>query len=193
MDSTGTRLIPLSGKRGVGKFAIVDESDYEWLSQRTWRLSKRGYPTASVTFEPGVKRSTPMHRLLVDLPPGLVTDHINRDKLDNRRSNLRAVTRKENRLNSPQSSPDPKVRRAALGWDNPSKPHGGRWAGGRRVRHNFPVGCSVWSERRHSRVRWRGCIDANTDRLYITTCDSEAEAVSAVRSLYIERYGSLPE
>lgn len=181
MDSTGTRLIPLSGKRGVGKHAIVDESDYEWLSQRSWSLSKRGYPTASVTFEPGVKRSTPMHRLLVDLPPGLVTDHINRDKLDNRRSNLRVVTRKENRLNSPQSSPDPRIRRAALGL--PQSNYGAR---------GLPTNCSVWPERRHGRVRWRGCIDANSNRLYIRTCESEADAIAAVLALYIERHGALP-
>lgn len=184
MDSTDFRLIPLSGKHGKGKFALVDAADYEWLSRRTWHLSKRGYPTATVTFAPGVKRPTPMHRLLVDLPPGMVTDHINQNKLDNRRCNLRAVTRRENRQNSPQSSPDPDVRRAALGLPRRTNQYS---------RYALPAHCSVWSESRRGRVRWRGCIDAHSDRLYAKTCDSEAEAVAAVRALYVERYGSLPQ
>ena len=37
-------------------------------------------------------------------PEGLETDHINRDKLDNRRENLRFVTHRENLLNRSSKS-----------------------------------------------------------------------------------------
>ena len=40
-----------------------------------------------------------MHRAILKTPKGVETDHINRDKLDNRRENLRRSTRSLNCLN----------------------------------------------------------------------------------------------
>jgi hypothetical protein len=45
-------------------------------------------------------RTTSLHRLIADTPPGFVTDHINGDTLDNRRANLRHATYGENRRNT---------------------------------------------------------------------------------------------
>lgn len=41
-----------------------------------------------------------MHRQVVDVPDGMVVDHINRDSLDNRKANLRPATRAQNVWNS---------------------------------------------------------------------------------------------
>lgn len=84
------KLIPL-GKSG--KFAIVDEEDYEWLSQWKWRLGN-GYAVRSIN-----RKTTGMHRVINQTPEGLETDHINRNKLDNRKSNLRSATRSANSKN----------------------------------------------------------------------------------------------
>ena len=40
-----------------------------------------------------------LHRLIMNVPKGKVTDHINRDTLDNRRENLRIVTIQQNLWN----------------------------------------------------------------------------------------------
>lgn len=44
--------------------------------------------------------SSPLHRLIMDTPKGLETDHKNGDGLDNRRDNLRIATHRQNALNS---------------------------------------------------------------------------------------------
>jgi len=86
-----------------GKFALVDDSDYEWLMQWKW-FFEQGYARrnnlANLAGEP-----LRMHRLILGdkLKPGMVCDHINRDKLDNRRENLRVCTRAENCQNRTKS------------------------------------------------------------------------------------------
>lgn len=70
------------------KYAIVDELDYEELMKYKWRYHNEGYAING--------RNTLMHRLILKTPKGLDTDHINHNRLDNRRSNIRVCTRKEN-------------------------------------------------------------------------------------------------
>ncbi len=91
--------VPLTGivnrhRAIVGQF-IVDPTD-EWVAARRWHLDKVGYPCTFVVGK-GCQR---LHRLLLDVPHKMVADHINRDKLDNRRSNLRVVTYRVNIFNS---------------------------------------------------------------------------------------------
>jgi hypothetical protein len=79
-----------------GKKAVVDDSDFEWLNQWKWRFH-HGYASRT-------SKNIMMHRVLNDTPEGFDTDHINRDKLDNRRCNLRTTTRSHNNLNAPAQS-----------------------------------------------------------------------------------------
>lgn len=89
-----TREIP------VGPYvALVDDQDFDYLSQYTWSASRSGnyiYPVTTVTRS-GYNTTRPMHRFLVDAP---LVDHANRDGLDNRRANLRACTKQQNARNS---------------------------------------------------------------------------------------------
>lgn len=81
-----------------GKVAIVDDEDYEWLSQWKWEISSRGYAYRTQRKN-NHKITILMHRLIVNTPIGIETDHINRDKLDNRRINLRTATNSQNHAN----------------------------------------------------------------------------------------------
>ena len=88
------RTIPLSGSKAAGRVAIVDDEDYELVSQYRWRVLERkrsGYhdwgPYAVTDVRRnGEKAVLLMHRLIrTDVA---AVDHHNHDGLDNRRVNL---------------------------------------------------------------------------------------------------------
>lgn len=57
-----------------------------------------------------VRSTKPLHRWIMNCPKGLQVDHINRNTLDNRKSNLRIVTSRENNMNKRNNSKVPGVR-----------------------------------------------------------------------------------
>lgn len=98
---TGVVRIPLRARDGaVRDYAIVDAADAEWVNQWRWHLSTSGHAarTASVN---GKKVMRFLHRELLALAKGdgREGDHINRDRLDNRRCNLRVITHAGNAQN----------------------------------------------------------------------------------------------
>lgn len=70
---------------------IIDKEDLCKFFPSRVGINSSGY---AVT-----KRNTRLHRVILDCPEGSFVDHINHDKLDNRKSNLRIVTRSENQMN----------------------------------------------------------------------------------------------
>lgn len=85
-----------------GGYALVDDADYERLCAYRWYTNGRGY----VQRDDG-KTTAYMHRIVMECPDGLEVDHINGDRADNRRANLRLCTRAQNtsyRTHAPRSS-----------------------------------------------------------------------------------------
>lgn len=108
--------ILLSGKRGAGKYALVDDEDYELVTSKTWHLNADGYAIwrgwVETTQEArAAGRETPMkltlfmHRLVMGVGvggsycPSEQVDHIDQNKLNNQKSNLRVGSRLENAQN----------------------------------------------------------------------------------------------
>lgn len=93
--------IPLSSRDGALRgISLVDAEDAFWLIEWPWRLHSAGYAFRGEKRR-GRYRTILLARLLLGLRDGdpLTADHINRDRLDNRRSNLRVVTRAQNNQN----------------------------------------------------------------------------------------------
>jgi len=83
-----------------GKIALVDDEDYERLSQFKWNAANlRGhfYAVRTVRISPNKRKNIFLHHAIMGSPPaGLESDHINGNRMDNRKENLRFVTRRQN-------------------------------------------------------------------------------------------------
>jgi len=79
-----------------GKFALVDDDDYKELSKYKWCYSD-GY--AVRTGPRPLQERIIMHRVVNRTPFGLITDHINHNRLDNRKDNLRTCDKSKNGMN----------------------------------------------------------------------------------------------
>jgi hypothetical protein len=85
------KYIKLGNKK---KYAIVDDDRFNDLSKKKWFLSG-GYARRN---EYG--KCILMHRLICETPDGKITDHINGNRLDNRKVNLRVCNIGENNSNA---------------------------------------------------------------------------------------------
>lgn len=87
-------------------FALVDDEDYEYLSQWQWHYGVNGYAMRTTYIRGSGRKNQKneyvlMHRLINKTPPKQLTDHINRNKLDNRKTNLRSANKSLNSINRP--------------------------------------------------------------------------------------------
>ena len=84
-----------------GKIAIVNNQDFKWLNKFKWYASvSRGYFRAARKLDgKKIYMSREIANKYEDIC-GFIIDHINHNTLDNRRRNLRLVTKSQNLANS---------------------------------------------------------------------------------------------
>ncbi|MCF7552215.1 HNH endonuclease [Pseudonocardia sp. WMMC193] len=93
----------MTANDGTRQVFVVDDEDADLIRSRRWTITalERTYGTVYTIRALGWPRKF-LHQLIMGDPPreGLVIDHKDRDKLNNRRSNLRWATRSQNKANS---------------------------------------------------------------------------------------------
>lgn len=91
-DYSDTELIILTS----GGVAIIDAEDYDSLNIYKWHMDVDGYARRSVNIGGKRTKTILMHRAINQTPKSKITDHINGDRLDNRKGNLRTATSSQN-------------------------------------------------------------------------------------------------
>ena len=85
-----------------GKVASVDDEDFESLNAFNWYAQKDHNTFYAARNSPRINGKRPviwMHRMIMNTPDGMETDHIDRNGLNNQRDNLRIVTNQQNQFN----------------------------------------------------------------------------------------------
>jgi hypothetical protein len=134
---TSIRTVKLYGLKADGRVAIVDDADFGLVSGYRWNVWERARPSGQAAWGPyaysrlpraaGQDRNTQifMHMLITGWP---MTDHVNHDGLDNRRSNLRPATTALNTCNQrPRSGSSSKFK--GVCWNSKSA----KWQAGIKV------------------------------------------------------------
>lgn len=80
----------------TGRRVFIDDDDYDYLSKFTWYIHSRGYAQALIDGQMVL-----MHRLIMRPPNNMHIDHIDHDKTNNQKYNLRVVTKGANAQNIP--------------------------------------------------------------------------------------------
>lgn len=86
-----------------GKYALVDDDDFEYLNQWNWCANLSGYAERAIQISNiGGKKKYKhfyMHREIMKTPKGMQTDHIDGNGFNNQKENLRNCTQIQNSRN----------------------------------------------------------------------------------------------
>ena len=95
-----SKEIPLS----LGYVSLVDDEDYDYLNQWKWHYCD-GYARRNV-YEKGSRKPIPirMHRVILNANKGEYVDHINGNRINNQKENLRLCTYSQNNMNKKRHS-----------------------------------------------------------------------------------------
>ncbi|OQY87141.1 MAG: hypothetical protein B6D41_12220 [Chloroflexi bacterium UTCFX4] len=138
------------------KVALVDDEDFRGVNERKWNYTTAG----AITFDRQTRKLILMHRLILNAPQGMKVIHLNDDKMDNRRDNLRLVTAAEVSHHSRKLS--------------------------QNVTSKFK---GVHRSRKRKAARWRSTIAVNGKIIQLGAFDSEQDAARAYNEAAIQHYG----
>lgn len=143
------KLIPLT----KGKFAKVDDADYDWLMQWKWLFDGQ-YASRTGKLNEGRKHISMHRQIMGTMGTNILTDHKDRDKLNCQRDNLRIATHSENMRN-----------RAAYGFSklcgvsfeaDRNKWRGGIFVNGVRIRKRFDTEIEAAKWRNEMAIKYFG-------------------------------------
>lgn len=150
-----------------GKYATVDDEDYEPLMQYKWYARKGGYCFYAVrTLYLGggrkhqINKTIFMHCVIIKPPNGFETDHINHNGLDNRKCNLRICKRWQNNGNQ------------------------------RKTRGTSKYKGVFWHKKRN---KWEARICINKKRTFLGRFDNEEQAAQSYNVAAIKYWGKFAE
>ena len=111
-------------KLNKGKVALVDDEDFEYLNRWKWHINDNGYAVRTKYTKLGFKKYEMkriyMHREVNNTLDGFQTDHINQNRLDNRRINLRMANNQQNAFNASLSKANTSGTKG-VSWSNERK------------------------------------------------------------------------
>lgn len=82
-----------------GMVAVVDDEDFERIAQYRWKFLKSGYAGRTIWLPGRVSSGVLMHRVIMGAQKGEYVDHINENKIDCRKENMRLCTNAQNCAN----------------------------------------------------------------------------------------------
>lgn len=128
-----TEISVLNG--GQEDKVLIDTEDLEkvMISDNTWFVVRSPSGNAYAGYRKTKKKKSVegglMHRVLTDAGRGTIVDHINNNGLDNRKINLRFVSKKENGQNRTKAQSNSKSGVLGVNWNK----HHGKWEAGIRI------------------------------------------------------------
>lgn len=156
---------------------MVDDQDFIRVNKKRWVCTDHNYAFSYDTNED--KKGVYLHRFILNASDGEYVDHKNGNGLDNKRSNIRICTNRQNMQNT-------KGRR-----NNAKSKFKGVWYKGKRVKRKYTLkdGTVKNSYKRLSKP-WTAMIrDRNGNRKYIGAFSTEIEAAQAYNETAITVHG----
>lgn len=80
------------------RYTFVSNIDYDIVSKHNWSVNSCNY-VSCYAYVNGKRTFLTLHKLIMNTPYGMEVDHINGNRFDNRRSNLRLCTHSQNCVN----------------------------------------------------------------------------------------------